>query len=82
METNHLRDYLVQNPVVRFTHLLINNNPFNKRNKMGKKNILKKMNYIDKKIMNRQQRRKLERERKKKVLNQKEISFLLDEIEK
>jgi len=49
---------------------------------MGKKNILKKMNYIDKKIMNRQQRRKLERERKKKVLNQKEISFLLDEIEK
>jgi len=49
---------------------------------MGKKNILKKMNYIDKKIMNRQQRRKLERERKKKVLDQKEISFLLDEIEK
>jgi len=34
---------------------------------MGKKNILKKMNYIDKKIMNRQQRRKLERERKKKM---------------
>ena len=49
---------------------------------MGTKNILKKMNYIDKKMMNRQQRRKLERERKKKVLDQKEISFLLDEIEK
>ena len=34
---------------------------------MGTKNILKKMNYIDKKMMNRQQRRKLERERKKKI---------------
>jgi hypothetical protein len=59
-------DNYIQNPVVGHPTTDINNSIY-ERNKMGTKNILKKMNYIDKKMMNRQQRRKLERERKKKI---------------